>query len=271
MIRSIGVTILAVLFFTGCGGDSSNKIETNSDREIKENQKIKKQPIRTDEDGKVKTIALQSGSAESITLSKNALFVAKGKDGVDIVKIGYEDAISSELVGKIDGINAKNVTLSGDENKLYVENEDGFLNVVDISNLSNPIKESVISKQKIETFTKSSDNSYEFRPKGRDGLEIYNISNPSNRYLEVLFDKSSVYDVVLADSDTKALLAAGDIGINLLDITTISQPNMIVNFQIKGGVKGLSLNRDEGLLFVANGDNGVLIYSLNVLLDKIIK
>jgi len=259
-------SILLGIFLIGCGGSSSSepqaKSETKSDN--------KKQSLITDEDGKIITIKL-SGSAEAITLSKDALFVAKGEDGVEIVKIGYEDSISSELVGAINGINAKSLSLSKDERKLYVENEQGFINVINISNLSNPIKESVTTKQEIQIFTTTKDKNYEFRPKGKNGLEIYDISNPSSPTLAHKFDKSNVYDVVLADNDTKALVAAGNTGINLLDITTITQPNMIVNFEIQGGVKGLSLNKDEGLLFVANGDNGVLIYSLNVMLDKIIK
>ncbi len=265
-MKKIISSILVSIFLIGCGGSSASdpqaKAETKSDD--------KKQALVTDKDGKVKTIKL-SGSAEAITLSKDALFVAKGEDGVEIVKIGYEDSISSELIGVIDGINAKSLSLSEDESKLYVENEQGFINIINISNLSSPVKESVTTKQEIQKFTTTKDKNYEFRPKGRDGLEIYDISNPASPTLSHTFDKSNAYDIVLADNDTKALVAAGETGINLLDITTITQPNMIVNFEVQGGVKGLSLNKDEGLLFVANGDNGVLIYSLNVMLDKVIK
>jgi hypothetical protein len=110
-----------------------------------------------------------------------------------------------------------------------------------------------------------------FVPKDEKGLEIYDVSNPSNKELKLTFNKSNAYDVVLVDRDSKALLAAGATGINLLDITSPTQPNLTVNFEIEGGTKGLSLNKKEGILFVANGDKGVLVYSLNIILDKLTK
>jgi myo-inositol-hexaphosphate 3-phosphohydrolase len=44
---------------------------------------------------------------------------------------------------------------------------------------------------------------------------------------------------------------------------------MVVRFSVDGGTKGLSLDKEKGLLFVANGDKGVLVYYLNMILDKL--
>ena len=262
MKKLISLVLIQALFLIGCG--SSNP----SGSQYKAPETKSKTDIKADKDGKIKTIKL-SGSADSVAVSKDALFVAKGKDGVDVVKIGYDDAISSEFITAIEGINAKSVNLSKDGSKLYVENEQGFVNIINIQNLSNPIKESVTTKQKTQKFVQSGDG-YKFVPKGEKGLEIYDASNPSNIELKLTFNKANVYDIVLADKESKALLASGAAGINLLDITTPTSPNMIANFSVGGGVKGLSLNQEQGILFVANGDNGVLVYNLNIMLDMIV-
>ncbi len=264
---AISLILIQALLLIGCGGSSSPTDTDDSKTETKSTID-KNKPLKSDENGKITTIQL-SGSAEDIAVSKEALFVAKGEDGVDILKMGYQDVISSELVTAIDGINAKSVSLSEDGSRLYVENEQGFVNVINITNLSNPIKERITTKRENQNFVTTDDDNYKFIPKGKKGLEIYDISNPSNPELKLTFNKSNAYSIVLADSDTKALLAAGTTGINLLDITTKTMPNMVANFSLDGDIRGLSLNEDQGLLFVANGDKGVLVYHLNIMLDML--
>jgi len=266
------ISVALAAFLLGCGGggtETSSGTSTDNSK-ITNGDKETQNVYQTDENGQITTIKL-SGSSEDIAVSKDALFVAKGKDGIDIVKIGYNDAISSELITAIDGINAKSVSLSEDGKELYVVNEEGFVNVINISNISNPIKDRVTTQQEFKKEVTTSDKMYKFVPRGKNGLEIYNISNPSNEVLESKFNKANAYDVVLADADTKALIASGVTGMHLLDITTPSSPNMVVRFSVDGGTKGLSLDKEKGLLFVANGDKGVLVYYLNMILDKLTK
>lgn len=265
-MKTIGSLILTLLL-VGCGGGSDN-----SDKEIE--QPVSKiddtKILSSDKNGKVTTIKL-AGNAEGVAVSKDALFAAVGKDGVEIHKIGYDSLLSSEYVTAIDGINAKSVSLSEDGTRLYVVNEEGFVNVISITNLSTPVKEMITTQSKIKKEIVSKDGNYKYLPKGKKGLEIYDISNPSNEKLVIKFNKSNAYDVVLADKDTKALLAAGISGINLIDITDPNTPNITAHLTIDGNIRGISLNEEQGLLFVANGDKGVIVYSLNILLDKITK
>ncbi len=264
-------SLTLVAFLVGCGGGggaTSSTAQGNSTTPSKQENGEKTKPLKADEDGMIKTIKLATGSAEDIAVSKDTLYVAKGKDGVDIVNIGYKDSLSTEFITAISGINAKSVTVSDDGKQLYIVNQQGYVNIYDISNVSSPKKGKTTTQQEITKEVKTKDGKYKFIPKDKDGLEIYNIREKA---AEAYFNKSSAYDVVLADNDSKALIAAGASGINLLDITKPTEPNLLVNFSINGGTKGLSLNKEEGILFVANGDKGVLVYSLNILLDKLSK
>lgn len=261
-----GISLVLALFLLGCGGGSAPESLTSDTKG--ETTQQENQTFKADKDGKVTTIEL-SGSAEDIAVSKKALFVAKGEDGVDIINIGYTDTVKSELITAIDGINARSVNLSDDGKKLYIVNEEGFVNIFNVDNLAAPVKEKTTTQQEIQKEAKTENGKYKYVPRDKEGLEIYSLTDPSNPALETIFNKSNAYDVVLADRDTKALIAAGDAGINLLDITQPTSPNMVVNFSIPGGTKGLSLNKEQGILFVANGDKGVLVYYLNTMLDKL--
>ncbi|MCH9812367.1 MAG: hypothetical protein K0U47_00280 [Epsilonproteobacteria bacterium] len=264
MKKILSFLLVSGLLLTGCGGGSSSTQTTNQP-----DTETKSTGYQADENGKVLTIEL-AGTAESVAVSDEALFVAEGEDGIEVLKIGYNDKLSSELITKIDGINAKSVSLSEDGKRLHVVNNEGFVNIINITNISNPVVERTTTQQEISKAVTSKDGNYEYLPKDSKGLEIYDVSNPSSKLLVSTFNKSSAYGLVLVNQDTKALVAAGSTGINVLDIVEPTTPNSIANLTLDGNIKGISLNEKEGLLFVANGDNGVLVYYLNLVLDKLI-
>lgn len=275
LTKIILLTSVLSLIMIGCGGGSSGATETASlqSQNVSQDEQLATQSVAdkltSDKNGKITTINA-SGEVESIAVSKEAIFFAEGENGVEIISIGYSDKISTELLFKIKDINAKQVILSDDELTLYVEDELGFIQVIDISDLTHPVKTGRTTKQDIDNAAFSKNDTFKYIPRGEEGLEIVNISNPSNVFIESTFKISNAFDVVLADSDTKALIATGPIGINLLDITNPKQVDNIANYRITGSsVTGLSLNTSEDILFVATGDKGVLVFNLDILLHKL--
>lgn len=270
--------ILSTLSFIliGCGGGENTTSSTLSptqnlaqSSQIETKTESVLENLSSDQNGQITTIE-SSGTVKSIALSKEALFLAEGKDGVEILKIGYDDIISTEILQTINDINAKEVTLSDDEQILYVEDETGYIQVYDISNLSQPTRTGQTTQLKIDNAALSGDGSYKFIPRGEDGLDIVNISNPSNIEVEAIFNKSNVFDVVLVDDDSKALVATGIAGINLLDISNPQKPVTVANYLIRGSsVTSISLNATNELLFVAIGDKGVLVFNVEILLHKL--
>ncbi len=269
------IILSAVLsIMIGCGSSNSDtKTVSLESQSFQETTKLTPQSVtetlKYDKNGQITTIKA-SGDVESITVSNEAAFFAEGENGVEIISIGYNDKISTELLFKIKDINAKRVTLSQDELTLYVEDEVGFIQIIDIGDLTHPKRIGRTTKQNIDNAALSQNGSYKYIPRGEDGLEIVNISNPSNVFIESTFKISNAFDVILTDNDTKALIATGSVGINLLDITNPAQVDNIANYRITGAsVTGLSLNATEELLFVATGDKGVLVFNLEILLHKL--
>ncbi len=264
-------SVLSIMI--GCGGSSSNQISTLSTNKADTETKLTTQSVtenlKYDKNGQITSINANA-DVKSIAVSKEALFFAEGQNGVEIISIGYSDKISTELLYNIKNINAQQVSLSSDELTLYVEDEVGFEQIIDISDLTHPKEIGHTTKQEIDNAAISQNGTYKYIPRGEDGLEIVNISNPSNVHIESTFNKSNAFDVVMVDNDTKALIATGAVGINLLDVSNPTQINNLANYRIKGAkVTGLSLNEAKDLLFVATGDKGVLVFNLDILLHKL--
>ena len=256
----------------GCGGagtttsnstyhDSSNITSLNTQ------SNVKKMP--TDKEGKITTI-VTDGNANGVALYDETLFVSEGEDGVEIIHIGYNDTISTEILSKIIGINAQSVILSKDTKKLYIEDDIGYMVIYDVSDLSHPIMIGKTTKQKIDNAAISKNGTYKYIPRGEDGLEVENISNPSKTDKVSTYNISNAFDVVLVDDGTKALIATGAVGINLIDISNPTHLTTLANYRIRGSsIMGLSLNKSDEILFVATGDKGVLVFNLEILMHKL--
>jgi len=92
------ISLVVAMLLVGCGG-SAEKADPTANGTPNEKGKAE-QNYNADSNGKIKTIKL-SGSAEDIAVSQKALFVAKGKDGIDIINIGYDNQVKSELITAI--------------------------------------------------------------------------------------------------------------------------------------------------------------------------
>jgi hypothetical protein len=273
-IKEFGL-LLSITLFIGCGGGggSTTTSETNSYTDntkiasLSTQNSIKQLP--TDKEGKITSI-VTDGKANGIANYDETLFISEGKSGVEIIHIGYNDTISTEVLSKIDGIDAKSVVLSKNAKRLYVENEVGYMIIYDVSDLSNPIKMGKTTKQKINHATTTKDGTYTYIPRGKGGFEVQDTSNPANTEKVSTYTISNAYDIVLVDDDTKALIATGAVGINLVDISNPTHPTTLANYRVKGSsIMGLSLNENDEILFVATGDKGVLVFNLEILMHKL--
>ncbi len=281
MKKSIYSTILAAMLITGCGGSggstsSSDGTKTNTKQNSASGHVVSQstQKLKYDKNGRVGQISTEAPPRD-VTSTKDAIITAEGKNGVEIIKIGYNDALSSDVVAKIktdnngNKIDAKKVTLSEDEQQLLIEKADGRIVVVDISNLSEP---KVVGERpkRVTDNSKTSKSGYRYIPMGENGMKVINLTKSSESYI---FNSSSVYDIVLIDHEIKALAAIGAPGIQLLEINdTPLKPTSKAIYTIEGTkVTGLSLSKEEDILFVATGDQGVLVFNLDILLDKLSK
>ncbi|RUM66353.1 MAG: hypothetical protein DSZ06_03355 [Sulfurospirillum sp.] len=267
MKKTIFLSAVLALFI-GCGGGSGGNGSTTKtpNKQIISNNTDEKNDKTAP---KSEAIISTEGPAKSVAVSDNTLFVAEGKNGVEILKIGFSDSVSSELLYKIDNVDAKKVTLSKDAKTLLVEKADGKIVVVDVRDLSHPKVVGEQPKSNLDDDTTTKDGTYKYVAKGQNGMEVWDISNPSNPEKVGELKSSSCYEVVLIDDDKKALIATGSVGIKLLKLDNPKVPNPVSTYRVKGAsVTGLSLNGTKDALFVATGKSGVMVFNLDMLLEK---
>ncbi len=276
IIQNLSVSALLVLMLSACGGSTSQGGGETSGTNLQTDGTSLAQNSTADQLGKndekkgseMGTFQTRA-PAEDVTASDSALFIAEGDKGVEVIRIGYNDRIDHELVATITGINASKVSLSEDQTELYVQNREGFINVFDIRDIHAPRKTKILTKDALQTNPVSKNGIYAYIPKEEQGLTVYDISNPSHQTLVSKFQQVPVYSLVLVDQGTKALAAAGEEGIALLDLSDNKAIRKTADFTLPGKTLGVSVNTKSGLLFVANGDSGIKVFNLNIFLDQL--
>jgi len=267
------ISILFISLLSGCGGGggdpSNSSLDTETTNTNQSSKNISPQNIHNQENRSFKQTIKTQGSAKSVVVHDETMFVAEGKNGVEIMKIGFSDTISSELLYKIKDIDARKVTLSKDGKTLLIEKADTKVVLVDIRNLTSPKIVGEKPKIQIQNDVTNKNNTYKYVARGKDGMQIWNISNPSNPQLISTMKSSNCFDIVLIDDDTKALIATGAVGIKLIKLDNPKVPNPVATYRIPGAsAEGLTLNKTKDALFVATGKNGVMVFNLDMLLEK---
>jgi hypothetical protein len=260
---------LEVTFNIENAGDYTYNIYAVS-KEGLESQRIEIEIIKKEQSASLGSVST-AGEANALTVSQEGIiFVAEKNHGVEIISIGYDDKVSSDLLATIDTVDAFNVILSEDESKLYVEDKAGKFHVLDISDLSHPVEVDVIDEIDKSISVESEDGTMAYRISDC-GLIGEDISNPSDIQRDFLFADKEIQDVVLVDNDTKLLVAHGEEGLLLLDLGDAALPRVVGRKNLGGDTSGLSLLKKDGVLFVANGSRGVEIFALDILLHEMVQ
>ncbi len=237
---------------------------------VNDSETIMIEVIKQEKSATLGTVSTE-GTASALTVSTDGIiFVAEKNHGVEIISIGFDDKISSDLLSTIETIDAHNVILSDDEMTLYVEDAEGKFHLLDISDLSHPVELEVIDKIEKSISILSGDETMQYRVSAC-GLIGEEVSNPVQSERKFLLKDKAIQDVVLVDNDTKLLVAHGLDGLQLYDISDVTNPIMISSKNLGDNTSGLSLIKKDGILFVANGSSGVQIFNLEILLHEMIR
>ncbi len=219
--------------------------------------KIIKKP-KGSELGKVSS----KGEVASLAVSpQKVAFLAEKGDGVEIIGIGFNDTVSSDLLSTID-IDAYSVVLAGDGKKLYIKDKNGAYSIVDISDLSNPTVTGSITELPVTPKSAiTQDGRYSYY---KNGCGVGLKTKVSDK---LLIKDKNITDVAIVDDDKYLLASHGDEGLYLYDISDRENPKLVSKKSIDGFATALSLLKDDGVLFVAN-KKGVNIYNLDILLHE---
>ncbi len=111
----------------------------------------------------------------------------------------------------------------------------------------------------------SSDGSKAYVADGRSGLQIIDISDPTNPTIIGSIDTPDFAGgVVLSNDGSKAYVADGRSGLQIIDISDPSSPTIIGSVDTTGWATEVALSSDESIALIADGWAGLQIIDLTL-------
>ena len=157
------------------------------------------------------------------------------------------------------------VAVSKDENISYLAEGEKGLTILDITDITNPVKIGGYDTDgMLYSITLSKDKSKIFLTDSVEGLVMLDISNPTT---PELIDKISMegapYSVVISDDENTAYVSDADKGLVVVDMT--NPYNLIIKSTIdtKGNCMQTVLSADETKAYISDAQNGLLILDIN--------
>ncbi|MBD3191120.1 MAG: hypothetical protein GF308_10770 [Candidatus Heimdallarchaeota archaeon] len=193
--------------------------------------------------------------ARGICVKDNIAFVAEDSVGLKIINV--TDPTTPEEIGSYTTISAYNLVVK--ENIVYLAGNG--LEILDITNLSSPTFLSGYSATLPRDIFLKNDHIFLAH---NYGMTIVNIANPSSpqeigEYLSNTMSGDPSFGVYV--SETHAFLAADLAGLQIFDITSLNDPQIIGQFDNGGVAHDVYISED--LAFVANDIDGLLIIDIS--------
>ena len=260
--------ILVTTIFIGCnsGGDGGSVIQ-ESDR-VRE---VSVYPFNTT-NGFTSDIEFINVAIDENTTKTYAL-VADWENGLFVADM--EDPENTTLVGiSQDPLTAYNA-IAFRENLAYVCDLVNGLQVIDLSNLSSPVKRGFKYTngvcESVELL-----GEYALVGSGVDGFSVIGISDPDNLVNHGVFsdpDYTREFGVHYSRGLTRKgnyLFVADSKNVQIIDVADPLNPAYVKTIQTPGIANSSTLSQDEQYLFVADSDNGVVIIDISDVNDSTI-
>jgi hypothetical protein len=195
---------------------------------------------------------------------------------------GYANGISTATIVSLSYPNARDVTLSQDNTKVFVVNEyydknlgkEIFnLTILDITNLTKPreigkFQMKFTGSMPTEGLTLTKDETKAIVSFGvmgdiGTGFMIIDITDPTNPQEMARFKGgSNAGEVVLSNDDTKVFFANNSTGLKIVDITNPANPTQVGHYNTNGNAYGVTLSNDGTKAFIADGQNGLVVVDI---------
>ena len=177
---------------------------------------------------------------------------------------GTFTSFSPSLFGSVatDSI-AINMVISGDGNTAFVADYEGGLQVVDISDASEPAVLSTLNTDGLAfDVALSSDSNTVYLADESNGLQIIDVSDRSNPgYIGNFLTEGYAIGIELS-SDGSIAYVADVSSLQIIDVSNAQSPNLLGSFSTSGTAYNVTLSTDERTAFVAVNAAGLDIVDI---------
>jgi hypothetical protein len=207
-----------------------------------------------------------NGSTKDILLTQNGkiAYIASSSKGVQTLNL--KDPYAPKLLAtlkypKSTYNHASSLALSTNEKTLYVKDPTIGIYSIDVRN---PQKQKILATYPTVNTPSNislSDDGKALYIVGKKGLSIVDIrQNDQIKTIMKFNNGEAYYDVVEVAKNTLYLLSLS--GIDILDITDLTKPQLIGGFATLGQSRKITLSKDKTRAYISSGDSGIEVIDL---------
>ena len=200
------------------------------------------------------------GSVHDIFFSADAKIAYIG-NSIGLVIIDIENVIPANYLNSLptNGWSSDNITLSKNNDIVYIGNFPNYIDMIDISDTNNIKLINSYNKSGIPFDIKlSNDESKIFVAYAHGGFSIIDIEDKDNPSEIGLY--SGYYNAIaISDDESKAFLLDNSKELTIVDISDEKNITYISGLSIEGYVEDIVLSKDEKKVYIVDGDGLVII------------
>ena len=178
---------------------------------------------------------------------------------------------SSPLGSVFIGSVGLSVVVSGDGNTAFVANYEGGLQIIDISDASNPALLSTFTTEGIAfDVALSSDGNTVYLADEEAGLQIIDVSDRFNPSFIGALDTEGYAIGLDLSSDGSIVYVADVISLQIIDISNAQSPSLLGSITTSGSAYNVTLSADESTAFLAVDSAGLDIVDITNLASPVL-
>jgi hypothetical protein len=168
----------------------------------------------------------------------------------------------NRLIGEIDAPNAKRITLSSDNTKMFVASGKNGVKIMDITNPNTPLHVNSIALDNVQDIVLSADNTKAYIADGESGVKIFDLSNLQDPTLINSITGINAQKISLSRDGSKIYAADKTAGFKIIDITAPLSVHVIGGIDSYTFYDVVQHPNNDNLLLTAGGFGGLKIYDI---------
>jgi hypothetical protein len=176
----------------------------------------------------------------------------------------------NRIIGEIDAPDAKRITLSSDNTKIFIAGGKNGVKIIDITNPNIPAQIGFITVDNAHDIVFSNDNTKAYIADGESGVKIFDLSNLQNPIFIKSIAGVNARKISLSQDGSKVYAADKTAGLKIIDVSVSSSARIIGGIDSYTFYDVVQRPNNDNILLTAGGFGGLKIYDITDITNPIL-